>query len=147
MGDVAVMTSVNPMQFSPGGERRQFRRFPMSIPVKAKRDDLAGGQVARQGSPPEGIVNLEIMNFSLGGMRGSSSVALRQGEALTVCMPPFGTRPEVNITGRVTRCQRLETRFDVGIEFCQTRSAPHNSPWLRLPEIFYMAGQMKEKGR
>ena len=33
---------------------------------------------------------------------------------------------------------------DVGIEFCQTRDAPKNSPWLRLPEIFYMAGQMKE---
>ena len=138
------MSSVNPMQFRPGTERRQFRRFPMSLSVKASRDDLVGGEAADRAARPEGTANFEILNFSLGGMRGSSGVALRQGEALTVQMPPFGTRPEVSVTGRVTRCQRFEKSFDVGIEFCQTHDAPDNSPWLRLPEIFYMAGRMKE---
>jgi len=143
MGDVAVMSLVNPMQFRPGSERRQFRRFPMTLSVKASRDDLVG-QTVHAAARPEGTANIEILNFSLGGMRGSSSVALRQGEALTVQMPPFGTRPEVSVTGRVTRCQRFEKSFDVGIEFCQTHDAPDKSPWLRLPEIFYMAGRMKE---
>ena len=144
MGDVAVMSSVNPMQFRSGGERRQFRRFPMSLPVKARRDDLARSHASGEGGRTEGTVSIDVLNFSLGGMRGASTVALRQGEALTVQMPPFGTRPEVKVTGRVTRCQRFEKSFDVGIEFCQTQDAPDNSPWLRLPEIFYMAGQMKE---
>ncbi|MBN2581676.1 MAG: PilZ domain-containing protein [Planctomycetes bacterium] len=142
------MNSVNPMQIRPGSERRQFRRFPIRLPVKARRDDLVGNADPSTSDPrPEGLISIDVDNFSLGGLRGSSSVALRCGEALTVHMPPFGTRPEVDVTGRVTRCQRVDRQFDVGVEFCQTSSAADSSPWLRLPELFYMAGQMDRRFR
>ena len=144
VGEVAVMDSVNHTQFRQGDERRQFRRFPMALPVLARRDELAGGQELAEAARPERTVNIEVQDFSLGGIRGSSPVALRRGEALTVSVPPFGTRPEVDVTGRVARCQRLGGRFDVGIEFCQTREAPESSPWLRIHELFYLAGESRK---
>ncbi len=113
----------------------------MFLQVTAQRDVLA--QAADQGGAerPERTVHLHVQDFSLSGLRGESAVALRQGEPVTVSMPPYGTRPEIGVTGRVTRCRRQEGRFDVGIEFCQTREAPESSPWLRIHEIFYFAGQ------
>lgn len=122
-------------------DRRQFRRFPMFLQVKAQRDVLA--QATDQGAAerPERTIHLNVQDFSLSGLRGECAVALRMGEPVTVSMPPYGTRPEIGVTGRVARCQRQEGRFDVGIEFCQTREAPESSPWLRIHEIFYFAGQ------
>ncbi len=146
MGEVAVMNPVSPMQSRPGSERRQFRRFPIRLPVKARRDDLLGHSDRPIAEPgPEALISIDVDDFSLGGFRGRSGVALRCGEALTVHMPPFGTRPEIDVTGRVTRCQRIDKRFDVGVEFCQTNAAADTSPWLRLPELFYMAGQMTRR--
>jgi hypothetical protein len=134
------------MQLRQGSERRQFRRFPIRLPVKARRDDLQGRSDVSAPEPgPEAHISIDLDDFSLGGFRGQTGVALRCGEALSVHMPPFGTRPEIDVTGRVTRCQRIDKRFDVGVEFCQTHAAADSSPWLRLPELFYMAGQMDRR--
>ena len=141
MGEIAVMDSVDRVQFRPENERRQFRRFPMHLGVQARRDDLVDLQASDAAERPEQTVSLEVKNFSLGGLRGYCPMGLRRDERVTVCMPPFGTRPQVSVTGRVVRCHRHEDGFDVGIEFCQTRDEPESSPWLRIPDLFYMAGE------
>lgn len=128
------------VQIQPQSDRRQFRRFPLALPVQAIRDDLMPQPVAAiQDMKPETVVNLEISDFSLGGIHGHCSVGLKPQERLTLTMPPFGTRPELSVTGRVVRCQRETDYFDIGIEFCQTQEDAGTSPWLRLPELFYMA--------
>jgi len=141
VGEIAVMDSVSRMQFRPENERRQFRRFPMYLGVQARRDDLGDQQASTAAERPEQTVSLAVTDFSLGGLRGDCPMALRRDERVTVCMPPFGTRPQVNVTGRVVRCRRHKSSFDVGIEFCQTHDEPESSPWLRLPDLFYMAGE------
>jgi PilZ domain len=141
VGDIAVMDSAERAQFQPEGERRQFKRFPMQLVVHAQRDDLIDADAPSPDSRPEQNVTLEVENFSLGGMRGFSPTAMRRDERVTVVMPPFGTRPQLNVTGWVVRCERLESRFDVGIEFGQTRDEPESSPWVRIPDLFYMAGE------
>ncbi len=137
---IAVMS--DRVQINPQGDRRQFRRFPMQLLVQAVRDDLLPQPVqAVHDARPETVVNLEICDFSLGGLHGLSSVGLKPQERITLTMPPFGTRPELSVTGRVVRCSRELDRFDIGIEFCQTNDQAATSPWLRLPELFYMASQ------
>lgn len=141
MGDFAVMDSAQLAQLRTDEERRQFRRFPMRLIVQARRDDLAEAEAARDDPRPEQSVTLEVKNFSLGGLRGVSAMALRREERLTLTMPPFGTRPQLEVTGRVVHCQRSEDHFDVGVEFGQTRDEPESSPWVRLPDLFYMSGE------
>lgn len=142
------MSVVNSTQVQqPGQDRRQFRRFPLLLQVTAQRDVLARATDKVGAGRPDGIVRLHVQDFSLSGLRGECAVALRQGEPVTVSMPPYGTRPEIGVTGRVARCQREGLRFDVGIEFCQTREAPGSSPWLLIPEIFYFAGQTTKESQ
>jgi hypothetical protein len=85
-------------------------------------------------------IRLELRDFSLGGMRGSSLTLLCSQEQVTVSMPPLGTRALIRLTGRVIRCQREGDRFDVGIEFGQIRTSPESTPWLRMAALFCMAG-------
>ena len=140
LGVFAVMGSLDTGAIRPENERRQFKRFPLGLAVQAKRDDMGTLAVAPAQERPEASVTIELRDFSLGGLRGASSLALRPDERVTVCMPPFGTRPQTSLTGRVVRCMRQDDRFDVGIEFCQTDADPESSPWLRIPELFYMSG-------
>jgi hypothetical protein len=134
------MNGPDRVQIQPENDRRQFRRFPLALLVQAVRDDLLPLPVeATQDARPETVVNLDICDFSLGGIRGFSSVGLKPQERLTLNMPPFGTRPELRMTGRVVRCHRELDRFDIGIEFCHTHEEATASPWLRLPTLFYMA--------
>ena len=144
MGELAVMNSVDRTYHDPERERRQFKRFPMRLAVQARRDDLVRNDEPESDARPEHKVSLEVIDFSLGGLRGASALALRRNERVTLRVPPFGTRPQVDVTGRVVRCQRQENRFDVGIEFCQTRDAPDGCPWLRIPELFYMVGEIEK---
>jgi len=117
----------------------------MRLTVKARRDDLPGSPPSsNDSSRPEETVSMDVLDFSLGGMRGRAGLALRPEEQVTVFVPPFGTRPNMDVTGRVVRCHRQEGRFDVGIEFCQTRREPESSPWVRIHELFYMAGESKK---
>lgn len=142
----AVMNDGDRVQIHPEGDRRQFRRFPLSLPIQAIRDDLLPQPVnSSADSRPETVVNLEICDFSLGGIHGFSAVGLKPQERLTLTMPPFGTRPELSVTGRVVRCHREIDRFDIGIEFCQTHDEAGTSPWLRLPELFYMARESQRQ--
>ena len=141
MGDFAVMDSAQLAQHRTDEERRQFRRFPMQLFVQARRDDLASSEASEDSHRPEQQVTLEVKNFSLGGLHGASAMALRREERLTMTMPPFGTRPQLEVTGRVVHCQRNEDHFDIGVEFGQTHDDPESSPWMRLPDLFYMAGE------
>jgi hypothetical protein len=139
------MDSAQRAQVRTDDERRQFRRFPMRLTVQAKRDDVSGKDSVRADTASDHQVTLEIENFSLGGLRGVSTTELSHDERLTLTMPPFGTRPQLEVTGRVVRCEPSQGRFDVGVEFGQTRDEPESSPWVRLPDLFYMAGEGRMK--
>jgi len=140
MWEFAIMNSPNGSQLSQQQDRRQFKRFAMAFVAQARRDDLAALAATPVPPRPEQSLTLELRDFSLGGVGATSPMPLRPDEKLTIFMPPFGTRPRTELTGRVARCQRRGESFEVGIEFCQTRDAPESSPWLRIPELFYMSG-------
>jgi len=140
-----VKSALNSEQPRPQQERRQFRRFPMLLSVQVRRDDLAALAAVPAQAAPDQAVTVEVRDFSLGGLGASSPTALRPGERLTVVMPPFGTRPQTELTGRVAHCDLRGDRFELGIEFCQTRDDPQSSPWLRIPELFYMSGDQSRQ--
>jgi hypothetical protein len=147
VGEIVVMNSASRIQPRPETERRQFKRFSMRLQVQARRDDLSAPE-SQDGSATERAdrnIDLEVVNFSLGGIRGISPTPLKPDERLTLFMPPFGTRPQIDVTGRVVRCQRFSGAYDVGVEFCQTCSEPEKSPWVKIPELFYMAGETEKE--
>jgi hypothetical protein len=119
----------------PKGERRRFARFETQLPVHTRRDDLiASGQ-----SECRAGCRLKLQDFSLGGLKVESSVPLKARERLTLRLPPSATRPETEITGRVIRCRRRDTRYEVGIELCQFGADPLTSPYRQLPRLFSIA--------
>jgi hypothetical protein len=118
-------------------DRRRFSRFTARLPVATLRDDrLKRGQARGQAQ-----CRLLMQDFSLGGLKAESDVALKVSEALTLHLPPHGVHPAVNLTGRVIHCRKLKDRFEVGIEFCQTRPEAAASPWRQVSRLFSMAFQ------
>jgi hypothetical protein len=116
-------------------ERRRFGRFATRLPVATLRDDLV-----KRGQPPQmAQCRLSLQDFSLGGLRAESAVPLKVNERLTLRLPASGSHPSLELTGRVIHCCRREDRYQVGIEFCQTRPEPTASPWRRVYRLFSMA--------
>jgi PilZ domain len=116
-------------------ERRRFSRFATRLPVATRRDDL----VTRGQSASRANCQLRLYDFSLGGLRGESTVALKASERLTMKLPPTATQPAIELTGRVIRCCRQDKRYHVGIELCQTDSNPMHSPFRQMPRLFAVA--------
>jgi hypothetical protein len=116
-------------------ERRQFGRFGTCMPISTRRDDLLKrGQAERRAQ-----CRLQLQDFSLGGLRANSPVALKVDERLTLRLPASGTHAPLELTGRVIHCRRQQDRYVVGIEFCQTRKDAAASPFWQLPRLFSMA--------
>jgi hypothetical protein len=118
-------------------ERRRFGRFATRLPVATSRDSLAKQCHSRRLS----ACRLQIQDFSLGGLRAESFAPLKVGEQLTLRLPPAEARPPAEITGRVVHCRRENDRYQVGVEFCQTRSDSTASPWCRVLSLFRLASQ------
>ena len=116
-------------------ERRQFRRFAMRVSAETLRDDTKKSAQTRKTRTFE--VNLQ--DFSLGGLGITSKKRLKKQESLTVRIPPRGKRPQIDLTGRVIHCRRDRDRYYVGIEFCHTKKPLETSPWLRMPSLFQLA--------
>jgi hypothetical protein len=133
--------------FSRKEERRQFRRFPMCLFAEVRRDDLPGDVADTVRGHPQRAVRLEVRDLSLGGLHCASDVALSCGAAVTLSLPSLASRPMLTISGRVVRCDFEAERFDVGIEFCQNSDSLKSSPWLRVPELFYLASIQKSPVR
>jgi hypothetical protein len=57
---------------------------------------------------------------------------------VTLRLPPNGRHRPLELTGRVVHCRRQEDRYQVGIQFAQTREAAA-SPWWQLPRLFSVA--------
>jgi c-di-GMP-binding flagellar brake protein YcgR len=116
-------------------ERRRYDRFAARLPVVSRRDDLSKrGQAAQTAQ-----CRLQLRDFSLGGIRAESAIALKRNERLTMRLPPDSSHPPLELTGRVIHCRRQEDRYQVGIEFCQTRPEATASPWHRMFRLFTMA--------
>lgn len=131
------MSPKDQLQAHPPGERRQFRRFPLQLTAKAKTE-------ADKPADTD-TVDIEVANFSLGGLRIRSQKPIEPNARVRVKMPPFGTRPQIDISGRVVHCVEEDQRFQLGIEFCQVSAEAEDSPWLRLHELFYLAGEHQNK--
>ena len=118
-------------------ERRRFGRFATALPIATSRDNLL-----KQGrSPRLARCRLQIQDFSLGGLSAESAVPLKINEHVTLRLPSSGSRPAAELTGRVVHCRRRSNRYQIGVEFCQTRSEPTASPWYRLSSLFSLASQ------
>ena len=120
---------------APTRERRRYGRFAARLPVATRRDDLA----KRAAPPPQAECRMQLRDFSLGGIRAESAIPLTVNEVLTMRLPPHGCHPPQELTGRVIHCWPQEDRYQVGIEFCQTRPEPTASPWHRMFRLFSMA--------
>jgi hypothetical protein len=118
-------------------ERRRFGRFATRLPVAMCRDNMVKqGQSSRLAK-----CRLHIQDFSLGGLSAESTIPLKLNENLTLRLPSSGLRPAAELTGRVVHCRRLSNRYQIGIEFCQTRPEAAASPWYRLSSLFSLASQ------
>jgi hypothetical protein len=118
-------------------ERRRFGRFGTRLPVASCREGLTKSGADRRPA----VCRLQIQDFSLGGVRAESAVPLKLHEHLTLRLPPNGLRSPSELTGRVVHCKRQEDRYEVGIEFCQTRPEITSSPWYRITSLFSLASQ------
>jgi len=121
---------------APTRERRRYGRFAARLPVVTRRDDLTKSAAP---PPPHAECRMQLRDFSLGGIRAESATPLAVNEALTMRLPPHGCHPPLELTGRVVHCWPREDRYQVGIEFCQTRPEPTASPWHRMFRLFSMA--------
>ncbi len=87
--------------------QREFIRHPVDIPVQVYRRP---GQDSREG----------LSNLSLGGLAFASDRCWSVGENITVTMAvPF----ELEITGRVVWCRRMDQRYEVGLTFTSPAEA------------------------
>jgi len=112
-------------------DRRHHNRFATRLSVATIRQDLGPGGSSR--------CRLQLQDFSLGGLRAESPVRLKVNERLRLHLGPDGVQAPVELTGRVRHCHRLDDRFQVGIQFCQTGPELGTSPWRQLPRLFSVA--------
>ena len=127
---------------SPSRERRRYGRFATRLPVATRRDDLA----KQTPLPRQAECRMQLRDFSLGGIRAESIVPLNVDEVLTMRLPPHGSHPPLELTGRVVHCWPEQDRYQVGIEFCQVRPEPTASPWHRMFRLFSMAAEPSAPG-
>ena len=116
-------------------ERRRFGRFATRLPISTRRDDL----IKRGQASGRARCRLHLQDFSLGGLRAESPIPLKVNERLTLRLPPSDTHPALQLTGRVIHCRRRNERYQVGIEFRQTRDDVSASPFRHLPRLFSVA--------
>ncbi|HUX00145.1 MAG: PilZ domain-containing protein [Phycisphaerae bacterium] len=124
-------------------ERRQFERFATRLDVQARRDDLTPrAQTSRTAQ-----CRMALCDFSLDGLRAECPIRLKTGEHVTVRLPPNGAHPPLELTGRVVHCRRQHDRYQIGIQFSQTRQGATESPWWQLPRLFSLAHSTAEESR
>ena len=126
-------------------ERRRFERFSTRLDVAARRDDLVPRPRPEAGHAAH--CRMELRDFSLDGVRAESAVRLKTGEHVTVRLPPNGRQPPLELTGRVVHCRREHDRYQIGIQFAQTREGASASPWWQLPRLFSLAHGAAQAGR
>ena len=118
-------------------ERRRFGRFATQLLVSTSRDSLPKRGHSRRAAK----CRLRIQDFSLGGVRVESPVPMRVNEHLTLRLPPVANRPSAALTGRVVHCRRLQSCYQIGVEFRQTSAEPTASPWYRISSLFSLAAE------
>ena len=122
-------------RWDPARERRRFGRFATQLPVITRRDD----RCLRGGDERSAFCRLQLQDFSLGGLRVEGAVPLKVNERLTLRLPSHGRQPALEMTGRVRHCHRRQDRYQIGIEFCQTRPEATSSPWWKVSRLFSVA--------
>jgi len=115
-----------------GRERRRFERFDTCLDMAARRG--APGPRARNA-----WCRMQLHDFSLDGLRAESAVRLEMGEHVTVHLSPNSGHLPLELTGRVVQCRRESGRYQIGIQFEQTREGAVASPWWQLSRLFSLA--------
>ena len=138
-----MVASSNNARRNAGGERRRFDRFATRLDVSAWRDDLAASGLAKRSAR----CRMELRDFSLDGLLAESPVRLKVNEHVTLRLPPNGKHRPLELTGRVVHCRRQEDRYQVGIQFAETRESASTSPWWQLPRLFSRAYESASPSR
>lgn len=138
-----MVASSNNARRNAGRERRRFDRFATRLDVSAWRDDLAASGLAKRSAR----CRMELRDFSLDGLLAESPVRLKVNEHVTLRLPPNGKHRPLELTGRVVHCRRQEDRYQVGIQFAETRESAAASPWWQLPRLFSRAYESASPSR
>ena len=93
-----------------GRERRRHHRYIVPMHVVAVLCDQAVEEGRR-------ILNLQIKDISKGGVCGVVENEVVDNEQLILFIPPQGGRGGRDVRGRVTRCDRLEGHYRIGVAF------------------------------
>ena len=108
---VALLKMPDRFTAKAGAERRMFPRKEIQARIEGRRMDHT--IEARQ----QPHLSLSLRDLSLGGCSAMSSVALEQGERLTVFFPPQGPMRGWDAYGRVIRCEPSSLGFRLAMEF------------------------------
>ncbi|MBN2581675.1 MAG: PilZ domain-containing protein [Planctomycetes bacterium] len=95
---------------SPSHERRRYPRYIVPMHVVAVLNDESQGGHKR-------VLSVQIKDISKGGVCGVVEDELSGNEQLILFVPPQGGRGGRDVRGRVTRCEKVEGHFRIGMSF------------------------------
>jgi len=93
-----------------GRERRRDHRYIVPMHVVAVLCDQDSGDRQR-------VLSLQIKDISKGGVCGVVESEVLSDEQLILFIPPQGGRGGRDVRGRVTRCDKLEGHYRIGVAF------------------------------
>ena len=92
-----------------GDEKRHFERYNLDIPILMKLGDVVLDKTEY------------LNNISLGGLSFKSTVAVKDGTVIEITIPLI--RPVFRTKGKVTRCDKIDDHYDIGVSFCDKADA------------------------
>ena len=93
-----------------GQERRRHHRYIVPMQVVAVLCDQGSGDRQR-------VFNVQIKDISKGGACGVVESTVHGDQQLILFIPPQGGRGGRDVRGRVTRCDKLEGHYRIGVAF------------------------------
>jgi len=93
-----------------GRERRRHHRYIVPMQVVAVLCDQGSGDRQR-------VFNVQIKDIGKGGVCGVVESKVLSDEQLILFIPPQGGRGGRDVRGRVTRCDKLEAHYRIGVAF------------------------------
>ena len=93
-----------------GRERRRHHRYIVPMQMVAVLCDQNSGDRGR-------VFNVQIKDISKGGVCGVVERKVLSDEHLILFTPPQGGRGGRDVRGRVTRCDKLEAHYRIGVAF------------------------------
>jgi hypothetical protein len=90
-------------------DKRHFERYNLDIPILMKLGDVAYDKTEY------------LNNISLGGLSFKSTVPVKDGTVIEITIPLV--RPVFRVKGKVTRCEKKDDHYDIGVSFSDKADA------------------------